>query len=174
MSRVVNFRDVGVESGVGKCSGMIFRAGLVKGGKADQRLPLEEFPRPSTVIQKFGIRTLIDLRGRTERDENDYAELIPHFFGLVTPEVGRELDARKGTVIPRAELYAMILSSAGFAIASAVRIISDPSNYPVMYFCALGRVRYVLCGCFYQVYRTELASSACLSWQQQDARKTKL
>jgi protein-tyrosine phosphatase len=134
----VNFRDLGghpTPRGVTR-SGRIFRSdSLAHAG--DEHV--------AHLVEERGVRTLVDLRGVDEvgafpnRPLAD-AGVIVHHIPLIDPARRRDAGLRWSTMA-LLDLYQFLLRDAGDRFVSALRVVADPANHPVVIQCAAGKDR---------------------------------
>jgi protein-tyrosine phosphatase len=138
-----NFRDLGgLETADGRRvrSGVLFRADTL------HRLTAEDLD----VLRRLGLRTVIDLRTRSEIDSHGRValaddEVAYHHLPMID-EIwagGPDLDDDGPAPMPETlgEGYVRMLEHGGPASASAIRLLADPSSLPAVFHCTAGKDR---------------------------------
>jgi protein-tyrosine phosphatase len=138
-----NVRDVG---GPKTISGARIRTGrLLRSASLDSLTPAG-----IETVRTFGLRTVIDLRSRTEVDRHGYFptddvavrwEHLPSAVGPPTTGESNQADRIQQHPDPMAPMYQEILEHNGPEIARGLRILSSPANLPAIAHCTSGKDR---------------------------------
>jgi protein-tyrosine phosphatase len=137
-SGYVNFRDLGghsVPNGVIR-HGRVFRSDSLAHVAPDD---------VEHLVEKRGVRTVVDLRGVAEVDAfpnrpmHDAGVTI-HHVPLIDPEK-REAAGLEWESMTLIDLYRFILDSAGPEFVEVLQIIAEPANHPLVFHCAAGKDR---------------------------------
>ena len=128
-----NVRDVG---GYATSDGGVTRPFvLIRGGSLDG---IDDEGR--TYLRSLGIRTIIDLRGESERQLND-DQVVGRTVHLPILDVTPELADGQGRALPLMASYQQMLEKGGYVIASAIHHLARDDALPGLVHCAAGKDR---------------------------------
>jgi protein-tyrosine phosphatase len=136
-----NFRDLGGHETAG---GRRVRTGVLYRADTLHRLTAADLD----VLRGLGLRTVIDLRTRTELERFGRAgltddEVAHHHLPMIdevrSPESRRLED--EPTPEQRGELYLRMLEGGGPAVAASLRLLAAPGALPAVFHCTAGKDR---------------------------------
>jgi len=129
-----NFRDVGGYPAAGGTtrSGQLYRsdslAGVTAAGAAD--------------LAALRIGVVIDLRSDLERRQDTSADLLPGAVHVLLPIHGGSRSSMiEDGPVTLVSLYRQVLTDSAWSIATAVGVIADSGNQPVLVHCTAGKDR---------------------------------
>jgi protein-tyrosine phosphatase len=132
-----NFRDTGGLRTVDQCA---VRRGMLYRGDAPHALTASDVSR----LSALAIRTVIDLRGASEKTSNysDYLDSV-RTYELPMLDLTRDGEdfARWSDPEHVAVRYRSVLDNDSEAIIEILAILTDPSAYPVLVHCTAGKDR---------------------------------
>ncbi|MVU76217.1 protein-tyrosine-phosphatase [Nocardia sp. ET3-3] len=142
-AQIDNVRDLG---GLPVTGGGSTRFGVVLRSSTLQQATCEDL---SQLVERLGLRTVIDLRLPDEVEREGYgliadAELtianLPIRKSPQSSLAARDLVPDK-TRVDLTELYGQLLAGSGEHIVAAVRLIIDPGKHAILFHCAAGKDR---------------------------------
>jgi protein-tyrosine phosphatase len=136
-----NFRDLGGHETAG---GRRVRTGVLYRADTLHRLTAADLD----VLRGLGLRTVIDLRTRTELERFGRAgltddEVAHHHLPMVDEVRSPEARAREDepTPVQRGELYLRMLEGGGPAVAASLRVLAARDSLPAVFHCTAGKDR---------------------------------
>lgn len=134
-----NLRDLG---GLATANGVLRRSVLYRSSTPQAATVSDR----RVVLEKLGIRTLIDLRTPQEIDQEGVGLLRADGISYRNfPFAGRGHLVRHlvpdATDLDLADFYLQLLDHGGAAVVSTVRLLTTDANFPAVIFCAAGKDR---------------------------------
>jgi protein-tyrosine phosphatase len=136
-----NFRDLG---GHETADGRRVRSGVLYRADTLHRLTAADLD----VLRGLGLRTVIDLRTRTELERFGRAgltddEVAHHHLPMIDEVRSPEARIQEGVPTPaeRGELYLRMLEHGGPAVAESLRVLAGPRALPAVFHCTAGKDR---------------------------------
>ncbi|MEV6099324.1 tyrosine-protein phosphatase [Nocardia sp. NPDC051981] len=142
-AQIDNVRDLG---GLPVTGGGTTRFGIVLRSSTLQQATRDDL---SHLVEKLGLRTVIDLRLPDEVEREGYGLIADSGLRIANLPIrkspqsslaARDLVPDK-TRIDLTELYGQLLGGSGEHIVEAVRLIVDPDRHSVLFHCAAGKDR---------------------------------
>jgi protein-tyrosine phosphatase len=136
-----NFRDLGGHETTG---GRRVRAGVLYRADTLHRLTAADLD----VLRGLGLRTVVDLRTRTELERFGRAgltddEVAHHHLPMIDEVRSPEARIREDVPTPleRGEFYLRMLEQGGSAVAESLRVLAGPGALPAVFHCTAGKDR---------------------------------
>ncbi|WP_157513984.1 tyrosine-protein phosphatase [Nocardia concava] len=142
-AQIDNVRDLG---GLPVTGGGTTRFGIVLRSSTLQQATCDDL---SVLVEKLGLRTVIDLRLPDEVEREGYGLIADADLTIANLPIrkspqsslaARDLVPDK-TRVDLTELYGQLLNGSGEHIVEAVRLIIDPARHSLLFHCAAGKDR---------------------------------